>query len=201
MSLQPLFIKLIHLLNHIYSDRICHILSVSRALLWNNAFSTRTCGDVEPRAASSPPYLSLTMGWNIVKRDSHSQFYWTYSWNFPREKPIFLFDGVPPKIVLIAASFFFFFLLRISVFGEQQTYTPIIRWIAAVSVILINPRPAPRNGCVLVSLKLCSQTSEAKEFSFWDSRPVAADLHTCQFRAAHFLTLWIICNCEWWSNT
>lgn len=191
--------KLIHLLNHIYSDRICHILSVSWALHWNNAFSTRTCGDAEPRAAFSPPYLSLTMGWNIVKCDRHSQFYWMYSWNFSGEKPIFLFDGVLPKIVLIAASFLFFFF-RISVLGEQ-TYTHIIRWIAAVSIILINPQPAPRNGCVLVSLKLCSQTSEAKEFSFWDSRPVAADLHTCQFSAAHFLTLWIICNCEWWSNT
>lgn len=63
---------------------------------------------------------------------------------------LYLFDRVPPKIVLIAA--FFFFFSRISVLGEQ-TYTYIIRWIAAVSVTLINPRPAPRNGCVLVSFK------------------------------------------------
>lgn len=192
--------KLIHLLNHIYSDRICHLLSVSRALHWNNAFSTRTCGDAEPRAASSPPYLSLTMGWNIVKCDRHSQFYWMYSWNFSGEKTHISVWRSSAKNSANSCIFSSFFFFRISVLGEQ-TYTHIIRWIAAVSIILINPQPAPRNGCVLVSLKLCSQTSEAKEFSFWDSRPVAADLHTCQFSAAHFLTLWIICNCEWWSNT
>lgn len=111
------------------------------------------------------PYLSLTMGWNIVKCDSH--YIGRIHETCHGEKPIRVSIEVPPKIVLIAALFclfLLFFFLFLSL--ESRRTQHIIRWIAAVSAILINPRPAPRNDCVLVSLKLCSQTSEAKEFSF-----------------------------------
>lgn len=45
--------KLIHLLNHIYSDRICHIPSISQALLLS------MCEDVQPHKVLNEPYLSL----------------------------------------------------------------------------------------------------------------------------------------------
>lgn len=62
----------------------------------------------------------------------------------------------------------------------------IIRWIAATLAALINPLPFP-NERALVSLRHCSQMSEAKEFVFRASWPVAADLWKCQFKRSTLL--------------
>lgn len=65
MSLQPLFMKLIHLLNYIYSDRICHILSISWALLLN-IVSQWVCANTYGLTKFRISPICLHNSWNIA---------------------------------------------------------------------------------------------------------------------------------------
>lgn len=133
MSLQPLFMKLIHLLNHIYSDRIRHIPSRIPSVALKQCLLDE---DANPPAAASPPYLAPTMAGNGFLSS-------VLRGNFSGKSPHFcaMENGANSG----TSSLYFC--------PGEQTRTDVIRWIAAVSVTLINPRLAPRKGPRISLLK------------------------------------------------
>lgn len=100
MSLQPLFMKLIHLLNHIYSGRIRHIPpripggALKQCLLDEDAGRCKS-----PRSSESTLFVSHN-GWDTAEKQAIVPgFSESSGGNFSGKTPRF-----HPKIALIAAS-------------------------------------------------------------------------------------------------
>lgn len=126
MSLQPLFMKLIHLLNHIYSDRICHIPSISRALLLNNVFQWVCVKTRGLAKVLNEPYLSPIMTGILQKRRQRC----LYSWKvFAEMKQQASCHPSPLQTASVICS----------VFTACGLTLNAIRRIALISVALITP--------------------------------------------------------------